>query len=588
MGQQPGSTQDAPTDTDDQRTNPGKPPDPGHAAAPSHGHGGAGTLAWLKHLGQHLVAELPFGLGLVAFLTACTVLLHSFPVALLQRMEHAFVSEVMPRALELNEPADGVQQRPRLGQDGEFRIQQIELSGEFRALALEEPAPDAATIQRLDGVRPLSRKAMAQLLTALAECLGSGDTCPSTLPDRTTRPRVLALDLDLAPLQACSGAAAEECDAVLEALNALRRHVHVVLIALKRPGQEDNDLVARFVRDSGCTRDDTTPTATRHGLYFASPLLFERSHQGPLKFPALRAHGEPAHWFPSLGTVTWMASQAPADPQQDEAARERQRTLTRLCEAAHESTQALELALGGGAAHEGTPDHDYRWRYLNWLAMEDEQALAFTPVGLPPADTHPQAGHCLPGPQRQACLDSVNDTLRKFGLSAGTLLLSVDAGGRNDKFSSPGLRAEPVSGATVHAIQALSMGRDFADSRGRGIAADLVMGALMMVVLALLKLAALEPLRERLPYLGALLGTAAVVIVTLVMSWLAVQVSARMMVAGYWFNPLFVLIGLALHALVEGWLPKGAQPPTAWDRYLLLAFLVLAIAGAAIAYILHH
>ena len=557
---------------------------PQAVAAPSHPPAATGPHSrW-----QHFKAEMPFGFGLVVFLTACTLILHSWTVPALDRLEHGFVSQVVARALAQQRsaqdgPAGDVERREVGPRDG-FRIQQIELSGEFRALALEEPDPDAATVRRLDGVRPLSRAAMAALLQQLAECIRPGGLCPSTMSDRAQRPQVLALDVDLAPLRPCTGPGDAECRAVRDALDALRQQVHVVVIALKRPEREANDLVAAFMRDSHCTR--AAPSDSRKGLYFASPLLFERSHQGPLRFPATFGHGTHARWFPGLGTLTWMASQPKPLP------REQVETLTSLCEAAYRSTPALEHAIDGGLlVSDAGADHAYTWRYLNWLAMEDERSLEFTPVGLPDSALGPDSGRCAPGLARQACLDHFVDTLRKFGLGAGTLLLSVDAGGTNDKFTSPGLRAAPVSGAMVHAVQALSVGRNLADARAWGIAADVALGALMMMALAALKLWALEPLRHRLPYVGALLSTAAVLGVTALFSALAVDISARMLRSDLWFNPLFVMIGLALHALIEGWLPEpqAAQGPWArLDRRLLKACLLLAVLGAVLATTLLH
>lgn len=555
---------------------------PQTSAAPSHPAAAGHHARW-----QHFKAEMPFGFGLVVFLTACTLILHSWTVPALDRLEHGFVSQVVARALAQQRsaqdgPAGDVERREVGARDG-FRIQQIELSGEFRALALEEPDPDAATVRRLDGVRPLSRAAMAALLQQLAECIRPGGLCPSTMSDRAQRPQVLALDVDLAPLRPCTGPGEAECRAVRDALDALRQQVHVVVIALKRPEREANDLVAAFMRDSHCTR--ASPSDSRKGLYFASPLLFERSHQGPLRFPATAAHGDDARWFPGLGTLTWMASQP--KPKQEQL-----QTLTSLCEAAYQSTPALEHAIDGGlTGRDAGADTNYKWHYLNWLAMEDERSLEFTPIGLPDSALGPDAGRCAPGPARQACLDHFVDTLHKFGLGARTLLLSVDAGGTTDKFASPGLRAAPVSGATVHAVQALSVGRNLADAEAWGVAADILLGVLMMMALAALKLWALEPLRQRLPYMGALLSTAAVLGVTALFSVIAVDVSARMLRWDLWFNPLFVMIGLALHALIEGWLPEPEAAHGPWarlDARLLKACLLLALLGAVLAKLLLH
>lgn len=560
----------------------------------------------LRAHGQHphsfwksLQEELPFGLGLVVFLTACTVFLHGLAIPQLDRMEHAFVSQVMPRAMALRAASNAGAQDPRAGASGtpraEFRIQHIELSGELRALAIEEPEPDAATIRRLDGVRPLSRGAMATLLSQLADCLGSDELCPSTRADREQRPQVLMLDVDLAPLRPCAdGAAASECRQVLDALASLRKYVHVVLIALKRPEREANDIVARFLRESECTREGATASAGpagspgRKGLYFASPLLFERGHQGPLKFPAALAHGAHDRWFPGLGTLAWTASQPPGKEPP-----ERIKALTWLCEAAHESTAALERALQGQKdLREQFSESDFGWRYLNWLAMEDEQAMEFTPVSLPIGPDAPAAGNCRTQDARKECLDHFGQTLRKFGLGGTTLLLSVDAGGTTDKFTSPGLRPDPISGATVHAVQALSVGRDLTEAGWVGIAADLLLGAVMMLLLAIAKLAILEGLRHRLPYSGALASTATVLGVTYVMSLVALESSARLMVCGYWFNPLFVIIGLALHGLVEGWLPQAQGNADSlwarWDDRVLKTCLLLALLAAALTVLHHH
>jgi hypothetical protein len=510
-----------------------------------------------QHRLTHIFRMLVNGLLMALVLTALTQALHHWHPFELQRLDHFFTTQVVSRLHLGTESHDRQQAQPATG----LPVQLIELGADLRALQLEARNPDAGSVTRLDGVRPLDRAALARWLRRLAECLAplGARACPRPASPALA-PNVLAIDLDLAPL---SGDKPETTKSMVAALNALRQHVHVVVIALDRPDPDSRKQRNDFMKAAQCTRKNES-TEGRHGLYFASSRLLLRPQQGPLQYLSA-PKGSPAPsadsaWFPGLGTLARMALQAKVAPLYA------QQTLTFYCEQAHTLPAGLEednLEAPAGAATALAVqrlESKYQASYFNWPLL-DSDALHFTPVSWPRST-----------PQDNWIEDSISQ-ISTLGLQAPVLMLSVESGGSNDKFLTPGARPLPVSGATLHALQALSVDRPIREASWQGAAVDLALGVLMVLLSCLAHALLLHPMAHYLPRVTQLLAAVLALALVLGIYEVGLRVAAYLMVShSLWFNPLYVLIGLAIHAYAEGWAGEPAEhaqaPPLRADAWL--------------------
>jgi hypothetical protein len=97
---------------------------------------------------------------------------------------------------------------------------------------------------------------VARLLHRLADCLAPQGALSCPRPASADQaPRVLAIDMDLAPLPGDSKAVR---DAMVAALDALRRHVHVVTIVLDRVDDEARSRRNEFMKASRWTAKRAT------------------------------------------------------------------------------------------------------------------------------------------------------------------------------------------------------------------------------------------------------------------------------------------------------------------------------------------
>jgi hypothetical protein len=521
-----------------------------------------------QHHLTHFFRMLIKGLLMALVLTALTQALHHWHPFDLQRLDHFFTTQVVSRlhmGTEAHERQTD-QQATRLP----LQLQLIELGADLRVLQLEASHPDASSVIRLDGVRPLDRAALARWLRRLADCLAPlGARACKRPASPALAPNVLAIDMDLAPL---SGDKPETTGNMVAALNALRQHVHVVVIALDRPDPDSRKQRNDFMKAAQCTRKSESIQG-RHGLYFASSRLLQRPQQGPLQYLSAAkgsaAQSADSAWFPGLGTLAHMALQAKVAPLYA------QQTLTFYCEQAHTLPAGLEEdnleAQAGAATSQAIHrlESKYQASYFNWPLLHSD-ALHFTPVSWPRSK-----------PQDDWIEDSIAQ-ISTQGLKAPVLMLSVESGGSNDKFLTPGSGPQPVSGATLHALQALSVDYPLREASVQGAAVDLLLGALMVLLSCLAHALLLHPMAHYLPRFTQLLAAVLALALVLGIYEVGLRVAAYLMVnSNLWFNPLYVLIGLAIHAYAEGWAGEPAQhapaPPLRADAWLCALIQVGAL-----------
>lgn len=498
------------------------------------------------------------GLRMALVLTAVTQLLHAMHLDTLASFDHRFTRAVVSRLLQ----HESIEDRPAARHDL-LAVQQLEIGADLRVLALEAGNADAATIRRLEGVRPIDRRAMAELLQQLARCLGDGERCIAA----GAKPRVLAIDVDLAPLPNDD---ATTRTAMLQALTALRHHVAVVVIALDRGTNTEQQARNGFMAAAGCSSTEGSvagrdKAAQQHGLYFASSRLVQREHEGPLYYlTEARQPADPSPHFPTLGLLALLAAK-PAPLDADE-----QRSLTQLCTAAQAGPPELAEDRMSPADAPGYAvqqlEARYRRAYFNWPLLYSE-ALRFTPLG-------------WDGQGRWS--EQLLAQLREHRLQAPILVLNVDGGAGNDRFATPGALARPVGGATLHALQTLSLQRPLNEASWQGALADLLLGAGSVLLACMIHVYLLGTLHHHLPGLTRLVLAATSVLLALLFSWLGVVLASWLMSRPehpLWFNPMYVVLGMALHAFLEGW-SSGAQhaSESQGSRHGLLARIFLQAA----------
>lgn len=485
------------------------------------------------HTPPRLLEPLLRGFRLALVLTAVTQILHACNFQALSRFDHAFTTAVVSRLLQ----PEAIEARSEKRHDL-MAVQQIEVGADLRVLHMEAQQTDADTVRRLDGIRPIDRAAMAALLQQLAKCLAE-PTCLA--PD--AHPKVLAIDVDLAPLPKDESSLPE----MIAALQALRRHVEVVAIVLDRSDDEQRRARNAFMRTAECTqqKDLTAPNSHAHGLYFASSRLLQRAGSGPLYYldEAKSQHEAIAPRFPSLGMLAYLATGPKTFSDNDRA------SLTNLCEQAHSNKTKLTedhmLAADAPGLVVRELEHQYRTRYFNWTLLHSE-ALRYLP--LRSID------------EQQAWTKQLQAQLQDLQLQAPILVLNIDGGAGNDRFQTPGALMAPVSGATLHALQALSLQQSLHAATLSGALADLVLGLICVLAGCLIHVYLLHALHQRLPGLTRLLLAGISLLLALGFSALGVMLAGWLMVqCRLWFNPLYVVLGMALHAFIEGWTSAEAD-----------------------------
>ncbi|HEX6363662.1 MAG TPA: hypothetical protein VFZ93_11930 [Albitalea sp.] len=476
---------------------------------------------------------------MVLLLVSVTLVVHRFH--LLDPQDEFFARTVAAERQPL--PEEG---RPA---NDDLQVQVIELGAVARSQLEQEGRIADDTLQRLEGVRPIDRSRMAKVLQQLADTLDQ----PRSGGAPGNQPKVIAIDIDLAPLEDTPDCVGEH--AVIDALDRLRKHADVAVIALDRATEPARDLRNQFMVNAGCRRatDAGTPASVRcprlatpttrvahradhpKSLYFASPRLFATEGAATMKFlterrqrPAGRTDPLPAR-YPSLGTLVHLSALG-SGLKPDEVA-----ALTALCDQAYEGVAHRRGAMlledlfsPWSRAPIGPLDvaRDYRDEWLNW--------------------------RLLGSPRLQRTIVPKVEDLPKLAaavVAAGALVVSVEGGGR-DLFEVPSASADVVSGATLHALQALSLSIPLKSATLRGASIDAALGILFVLAALLAKEFTLW-LQRFVPALGGWAHLAAPLLIATGLAFFAVHISAFEVNHDRWVNPMFVIAGLTLHAYLE-------------------------------------
>lgn len=514
------------------------------------------ALAILRDAGLATWGHLP----IVVLLTLLTVTLHSWHV--LDDTEGYFMRWSVQTLLNREPPGPASHALV----DSQHKVQVIEASAFMRIKELEQ-GDEATTdhVSRVGGVRPIDRAKMAGLIDALADRLGaqargSAHAGPA---------RVVGIDVDLAPLEV-TPAPGNSSMLVVDALNKLRRHAVVVVIVLDRPDHQRQARNRFMVDQAACTRygHESSRSDDLHPLYFASPRVFhavQRIHPSyPLEFPFAGKPGTTRHalqpaglHFPSLSNLLHLAGTT--DTSAKPVSSPRPRALTLLCEqaaAANTSSAPVGMLLedlitglrADACADQGAsspascaefdPDA-YHMLGINWR-LQDTDLLGRTEL-----DSTAQLS---------SAASAAGGALAGHHLDAGVLILSVDGGGRHDKYVVASATPDPISGASLQALQLLSARPNQALDRHSFVAvlADLVAGTLFLFIWRLV-VRLLHGMRRWPKTVLDLIRIATPLGLALGMGLLAIHwASPALLLHDVWMNPAYVLAGMALHAYVEG------------------------------------
>ena len=138
-------------------------------------------------------------------------------------------------------------------------------------------------------------------------------------------------------------------------------------------------------------------------------------------------------------------------------------------------------------------------------------------------------------------------------LDAGVLILGVDGGARHDKYEVASATPDPISGASLHALQVLSARPNQALDRYSYIAvlADVVAGTLFLFIWRLV-VRMLHSMRRWPQTVLDLIRIATPAFLAFAIGLLAIRwASPQLLLYDVWMNPAYVLAGMALHAYVE-------------------------------------
>lgn len=455
---------------------------------------------------------------------------------------------------------------------GELQINHLEVSATTRVELLEQRTSVQGVIERLGGVAPIRRGELAALIDDLADKLKKAG--PVSAP-------IVAIDIDLAPLEG-GATTPEERKAMLDAVAKLRERAHVIAVALPRAVGTDGGRSQRntFMQDAECTRvagaapgANTSPA--RNALFFASPRLFHQTGSYPTKYPYKRADDNAAElppFYPSLGTLIQLqfknrfAHEAPpAAAMPDKVAAEvsaMRQALTALCEQAYapssdgellEDRMATPAAEGIGKAYK---ERRYSWRLLDDPRLEQRTIEASV------------SGEWLTnvGPDE---------------LERPVLLLGIDGGAGYDKFGIAGIAPQPVSGASLHALQALSleMQPPLLLEKFAGIGMDVLLALAYALAWYLIK-PRLLPVRQSMPAIGSWLVVGVPLLLGGFLIWVCFKWVAIWMGIDFWINPLYIVASLLLGIYVDAW--SDSESGTDEERKLRHRLLGLPAAREAL------
>jgi len=499
-------------------------------------------VAELQHVFRKLSPWMHRAIG-VALAMAFSTLIEQ--TKLLDGFEDAVVREVARQRSLANEMA--------APEPGSLQIQQIEISAQARVSGLEQKEGVDGVIERLGGVAPIRRIALADVLDELGRQLPTADA---------GKDQILAIDIDLAPLEA-KATAEEEVDAMLSALGQLRQHAHVIAVVLPRsPGTEGGRRERNeFLRRAGCTRLNpaASDTAHTHALFFASPRLFHAKGSYPTKFPYQRDEGHdlvrrtangdaalPPH-FPSLGTLIHLqfthrfahreAAAGAAEAGRDQEVSSARQSLTTLCEQAfapRSGDELLEDRMATGEAEaiaQAYQQRRYSWRLLDDPSLQHTLIERVKPKGW--------AAELGPGV-----------------LSRPVLLLGIDGGTGYDKFGIAGISDESLSGAALHALQALSIEKRTYPpllEKFAGMFVDAFLALMYWLAWEKWLRGSLSSVRKRMPIIGGWLVVGVPLVLGVFLTWVCIRFAAVAMGIDLWINPIYIVAGLLLAMYADAW-----------------------------------
>lgn len=504
-----------------------------HAGAGVAGRPVAARHAALHGWWHHVFGHLPA----IVWLTLLTAALH--PLHLFERLDGVMMRWVVQGYLEQETSEVALAAAHQ-------RIGVLEVSGAMRLGLLEQTggsAFDPDTVKRLEGIRPVNRGAMADLLERLALRLGQ-------LPPEA---RVLAIDVDLAPLDD-SQDELELRQRVIDALAHLRRHAQVVVIAMDRVTPPMRHARDEFMQRAQCTRlarasvPTTSSSTPPHGLYFASSWLFQRAGGYPMRFPTDLLRGQPSvelpPKFPTLGTLVHLLRKpVGAFDSSDDPDR---MTLTALCEHAWSSGAAGSAILGDrieavpNATRDLIAHYDTAW--FNWTLQNSH---LFGPHQITSLNA------IAPASNNEALPRAGEMALDDDDLGTPLLVLSIRGAGTNDRFGGASTGVRSFSGAWLHSLQAASLAQPLVAANVSGALTDFGIGLLFVCLWA-----GVAPWLQRLEMVAPRIGSFAAAMIPLTIAALLVGLSGwlatRLMYHwDIWFNPVLVIVGLALHTYLQ-------------------------------------
>jgi hypothetical protein len=516
---------------------------------------------------QHLFRRMsPWLHGLVGFALAMAFSMLIEQSRVLDGFEDAVVREVA-RQRELSKVIEPPQPH-------ELQIQQLEISARMRVDTLEQRTDVRQVVERLGGVAPIQRGKLAALINDLSRELPPA--APASAP-------IVAIDIDLAPLEG-GATSPEERTAMLDAIQKLRNSAHVIALVLPRAaGDGGREQRNAFMQAAECTRVAGKPASVenaekgRNALFFASPRLFHPTGSYPTKYPyKLDSDDDGAAelppFYPSLGTLIQLQfkhrfAHEPTPPAEmpHEAARQvlsARQTLTALCEQAHAArpdAELLEDRMATSASEKIA--QAYKERRYSWRLLDD------------PRLQHREIDGGGTG--------SGMSSLGKDELTRPVLLLGIDGGASYDKFGIAGISPEPVSGATLHALQALSLELQpsLLLEKFAGIGMDILLAVVYSLIWFLIK-PRLMSVRETMPVIGSWLVVGVPLGIGAALIYACFKVVAIGMGIDFWINPLYIVASLLLGIYVDAW--SDSETGTDEERKLRHRLLGLPAARDAL------
>jgi hypothetical protein len=345
----------------------------------------------------------------------------------------------------------------------------------------------------------------------------------------------------------------DQPDRIVGALKNLAKYATVIALAVERRTPGQRWARNRFVK-SNCSAQFRPGTG---GVYFASAAAFSRATLPIYETPAVLnwTRGRvledvkdrllpphlPPH-YPSLGNLMAIAREAHdsgfANPGQVES-------LTGLCASIRSVSDGslVDKILLDDVVLTGVPD------VFGVSASEVSDRYQFTLLNFLAADVV----------LRAVPLNRI-ESLRTEPLMSSTIVLSLADGSTADRFVTPNNAQEFTPGAWLHAAAAVSFTSALTKaSAGLKFAADLLAGVVFSALAASLVAASRAKALASAPLLHRGLQFALPLLIGALVVLLGACVSAWLLPRGVWFNPLYMALGMVLHAYIDASRPHADE-----------------------------